>query len=231
MWLWGSLIQDNNMNSIVKYSLFILAILLLSSTACNRNIDDNTAEFADDPNFLPITVVHKVPITAVNNVPCLFENNFLKVYVDSLPFSTTAWYIIKDGNRLIMSNSASQNLTVESKYELEFKYNDGTIIKDTTIAFNVRYCPVEIILSDAFSPNEDGEYDKWTVISSGVLRFSSVIKNDKGATLFSTADINEGWDGTYGGKKMPSGSYHYVVEGVFKNGKLFEYNGQLELIR
>lgn len=215
----------------MKYTLCMVAILMLSGSACKRDDFENNAVIADDPGFSPSTNIHKVSTTEPNDIPCLFENNFLKVVSDSLPFSSNAWYIIKNGDRLLMSVISKQLITAEGDYELDYTFNRGNQIIDTTIQFSVSFCSVGVVLSDAFSPNGDGEFDKWSPIVNGAGRYSCVVKNDKGMKLYTSSDPAEEWDGTFDGKKVPSGTYEYVVEGTFKNGKLFEYKGTFELIR
>jgi gliding motility-associated-like protein len=219
------------MMGTIKNSFYLMAVLVLFGTACKRGDDNSSVEFAKDPSFSPTTKEFEISLAGSNEVPCLFENNFMKFSVDSLLFSSNTWYIVIDGGRLLMSSNISQVLTTEGEYELDYTFNRSTQVIDTTIKFTVKYCPVEIMLSDAFSPDGDGQFDEWRAITKGVGRFSCIIKNDKGESLFITDDQNQVWNGSFQGRKMPSGTYHYVVEGAFKNGNLFEYTGSIELIR
>ena len=57
------------------------------------------------------------------------------------------------------------------------------------------------------------------------------IFNRWGEEVFSTIDINKGWNGQYKGKPQPMGAYIYVVEAVTSTGKKFNKQGNLTLIR
>ena len=66
---------------------------------------------------------------------------------------------------------------------------------------------------DAFSPNGDGINDELFVRGWGIeelLEFR--IYNRWGEIVFETADINEGWDGTYKGEPVSAGTYIYTLK-------------------
>lgn len=205
--------------------------MLLLISSCKKDPVAGSSEFSDDPSFTPVTTDFHVSLTEPNELPCLFENNFLEVFVDSLPNSDRAWYIVQNDEKLYMSNQRKQVLTNEAKYLLEYKYIENSVLVDTTISFYVGFCAVDVMVSDAFSPDGNGEFEIWRPHARGVARYSCSIKNEKGVQLFTSSDFNLGWDGVHEGSKMPSGTYSYIIEGAFKNGKLFEYKGSFELIR
>ncbi|MBX9450089.1 MAG: choice-of-anchor L domain-containing protein [Taibaiella sp.] len=57
------------------------------------------------------------------------------------------------------------------------------------------------------------------------------IFNRWGNKVFSTTDINEGWDGTMDGKPQPMGVYVYQIEAVLNNGKVVQLSGNVTLVR
>lgn len=219
------------MKQRVKNIFFVVGALLIGLSSCSKENEDVNAQFADDPDFIPNTTDVEIFLNQENVPPCLYENNFLSVSVDSVPFSTFSWHIIQGGERLLMSEHKKQLLTLAADYELDYTRNVGVQIVDTTVKFSVSFCKVGITISDAFSPNGDGQFDVWKPITEGVNRYGCSVRNSKGELVYSTADQLMGWDGQHGGSKMPSGTYDYVVEGSFKNGRLFEYKGSFELIR
>ncbi|MFT6716427.1 MAG: gliding motility-associated-like protein [Saprospiraceae bacterium] len=214
----------------MKYSLFLVMTSLFLSSSCKRSSIDNV-ELAPDPTFYPGTTDHEIIIGESNDFPCLYENNLLRIHVDSLSVISAAWYIIREGDKILMSNSNSLTIAAEADYELYHTFNNGSNDEETVVRFSIDYCGTELMFSDAFSPNGDGQYDEWKVIAEGVSRFSCVVKNGKGTKVFAAENVEESWDGDFEGNKMPSGTYVYMAEGAFKNGKLFEYKGTIELIR
>ncbi len=93
-----------------------------------------------------------------------------------------------------------------------------------------------LFLPNAFSPNGDGENDKFFVIDLGIedlLEFR--IFNRWGELIFETSDINEGWDGTYRGKEQEMGTYIYYVRAEtmqYRDVKeIVELQGDVTLVR
>jgi hypothetical protein len=46
------------------------------------------------------------------------------------------------------------------------------------------------------------------------------VLNAAGKVVFSTTDINKGWNGTIGGAKAPAGTYSYSITGTLQTGKI-----------
>lgn len=92
----------------------------------------------------------------------------------------------------------------------------------------------KIFIPTAFSPNDDGENDVFKPVADCALAFSMQIVNRWGSIIFSTENINNGWDGTFQGEAAPNGNYSYVI---FYAGSIndvtFEetYRGSFKLIR
>ncbi len=68
-------------------------------------------------------------------------------------------------------------------------------------------------MPNAFTPNADGENDVFRVpysMAEEVTKFS--VYNRWGELIFSTTNLNEGWDGTFGGKPQSPGTYVWMIE-------------------
>ena len=57
------------------------------------------------------------------------------------------------------------------------------------------------------------------------------IFNRWGQEIFSTSDIDQGWDGMYKGSSQPIGVYVYMVEAITSTGREFVKQGNVTLIR
>jgi len=68
-----------------------------------------------------------------------------------------------------------------------------------------------VFVPSSFSPNGDGLNEEFKLggVLQGVKGFELEIFNRWGEILFSTKDVNKGWDGTYMDKPVPEGLYHY----------------------
>jgi len=91
----------------------------------------------------------------------------------------------------------------------------------------------KLMIPSAFNPGSDIEKNK-TIYPQGIFLNSKdyefTIFNRWGEKLFTTHEINVGWDGTYNGIKSPQDVYTYYVRFSIK-GQVYEYNGTVTLIR
>jgi gliding motility-associated-like protein len=90
----------------------------------------------------------------------------------------------------------------------------------------------EIFIPNAFSPNNDDINDELLVINTGIAELAIYeIYNRWGKLLFSTNDVNTGWDGTYNGKEQDVGTYVYLVKVNLLSGKSLFKSGNVTLVR
>ena len=89
------------------------------------------------------------------------------------------------------------------------------------------YNPIPI--PNAFTPNDDDLNDTFKPYESNVEDYTMLIFNKFGEKIFTSNDINIGWDGYFKGK-ISQGSYVYKI--VFKiNGKEIIQTGKFVLIK
>lgn len=70
---------------------------------------------------------------------------------------------------------------------------------------------------NSFTPNGDGINDTWDITSLSFYTDADVaVFNRYGAPVFHSHGYSRPWDGTYNGKKLPAGTYFYVID--LKNG-------------
>lgn len=94
------------------------------------------------------------------------------------------------------------------------------------------YQAPEIYLPNAFTPNDDGLNDVYRGKLVGIKDFKYLkIFNRLGQEIFSTADYQNGWDGTFKGKKQNSGVYVVIARGLDYRGIVVERQGTVMLIR
>jgi gliding motility-associated-like protein len=88
----------------------------------------------------------------------------------------------------------------------------------------------EIYIPNSFTPNGDGINDIFRIPPGTSLTLQYFIIYDRyGNEILKTNDINKGWDGTYKGKKSPTGVYTYLIKGVDSRSKVL-LNGTVILI-
>ncbi len=89
-------------------------------------------------------------------------------------------------------------------------------------------------IPNAFTPNGDGNNDKFRVRFKGDMTLQTfIITNRYGQVVFSTTDVTQGWDGVYNSTPQEVGTYFYYVKAICgnKGDNVVEYKGDLTLIR
>ena len=112
-------------------------------------------------------------------------------------------------------------------------------VTDTSNCFTVNY-PFNITIlekysvnvPDAFTPNGDGVNDKIFVKGWGIKALINFkIYNRLGQEVYSSSELDEGWDGTFRGKAQPSETYNYIVEVKTFDDKTRSKSGVFKLLR
>ncbi|MEO6253544.1 MAG: PKD domain-containing protein [Ferruginibacter sp.] len=94
------------------------------------------------------------------------------------------------------------------------------------------YQAPEIYLPNAFTPNGNGLNDLYRGMPIGIKDFKYLkIFNRFGQEIFSTTDVQNGWDGTYKGKPQNSGVYVVIARGIDYRGLVVERQATVMLIR
>ncbi|GAC1378791.1 MAG: hypothetical protein NVSMB45_00120 [Ginsengibacter sp.] len=101
-------------------------------------------------------------------------------------------------------------------------------------SIRVRVYTVEpsLYVPNAFTPNSNGRNDLFRPIAIGIKRLNYFkIFNRWGQLMFSTTEINKGWDGIFNGKPQDAAVYVWIVQGVDFNDKVTTKKGTVTLIR
>ena len=92
----------------------------------------------------------------------------------------------------------------------------------------------ELIIPNAFTPNDDGLNDEFNILNPIFYPiFSFEIYNRWGQQVFATSDVTRGWDGNYDGKPQEIGMYVWMVsyEKANQPGEVFVLRGTVTLLR
>jgi gliding motility-associated-like protein len=90
-----------------------------------------------------------------------------------------------------------------------------------------------IYVPNAFTPDGNGENDIFGPKGFGISAsgYSFRIFDRWGGEIFTSKDINKGWNGTYKGKMVPSGVYIWRVDFTDVNGKKHDQLGKVTILR
>ncbi len=181
------------------------------------------------------TTIYTLTITdpACPNAPYSVTATITAVPVPALPMSTTADG--NDGHPTIVSGSPieiyADNTTCDAyewswatdtignrtitDYPTESGWYYIAVEKAGCLGYDSIYVVVGVLPYDAFSPNNDGYNDTWSILDIASYPNAVVqIFNRWGALIFETkgGDSYEAWDGTRNGEELPIGTYYYVVD-------------------
>lgn len=88
-----------------------------------------------------------------------------------------------------------------------------------------------IVIYNAFTPNSDGFNDLWEI--PGIQRFENVEVNvyDRwGQNVFRSIGYATPWDGTFKGRRLPTGAYYYSIELNDLNVTIPPYTGVISIV-
>ena len=72
--------------------------------------------------------------------------------------------------------------------------------------------PYALYSPNAFSPDGDGINDFFKISGQGMIDFQIEIFNRWGQMVYKSIDLSNGWDGTFKGKNLPTGTYVYKIK-------------------
>jgi len=101
--------------------------------------------------------------------------------------------------------------------------------RDTVEIFVVK---AQVIVPNAFSPNQDGNNDTIFLIHVGVEELIEFrIFNRWGQRVFEASDLTEGWDGNFKSEPQEIGNYVYYYKVRTLVGEVMEGSGDIALLR
>ena len=112
------------------------------------------------------------------------------------------------------------------------RVSDGACVSTDQVVVRVVKTGPDILVPSGFTPNGDGKNDVIRPVLLGIskLNFFSIY-NRWGQLVFTTSEVNKGWDGNFGGTAQPSGTYVYQAQGVDYLGNSVFRKGTVVLIR
>jgi gliding motility-associated-like protein len=110
------------------------------------------------------------------------------------------------------------------------------VISGSPTKFNVP--EISIIIPTGFSPNRDGQNDKYVIVRPYNITIGLEMFDRTGGVVYKSADYKNDWDGranqrmAFFGKDLPDGTYFYIVTATDKlTNKVTKFNGYITLRR
>lgn len=150
--------------------------------------------------------------------------------------NTTGTYLWTPSATVVNAGALSTlaNPTQPTTYTLTVT-NEETGCKASDDVFvnvkNVQPC-VTVMPPNAFTPNNDGYYDRWNIGSQDcVLRLQVDVYNRWGSLVYHSDNYKNDWDGTYKGKPVPDATYYYIIKVFYRDNTNRMLKGNLTIIR
>ena len=142
-------------------------------------------------------------------------------------FSSYEW-IFNGGTATTPTFLATEEGTIEVNLTNDFNCTDRRTVDI------VEDCIPRLSAPNAFSPNGNAQNETFSVFTTFVTEFEIFIYNRWGELVYHSTDKNFQWDGSFGGKPAPIGTYAYVIR--FKSefdrtNRTLEQRGGVSLIR
>jgi gliding motility-associated-like protein len=103
---------------------------------------------------------------------------------------------------------------------------------DEAVKFNIEViADFYLEAPSAFTPNGDSNNDIFKFEERNIKDFELKIFNRWGEIVFSTDDVQKGWDGNVNGHPQNIDTYKYTVKAVTIHGYAFERKGEFLLIK
>jgi len=100
--------------------------------------------------------------------------------------------------------------TQTTKYTLLVQNQSTCTATDSVI---IKVLPLDVLIPNAISPNHDGVNDVWNIQHLDQFATCTVnIFNRYGQKLFTSTGYARPWDGTYKNKRLPAGTYYYIID-------------------
>ena len=196
-------------------------------------------------------------LTVTDSLGCSATSTFT---VDGLPNPVACFTLIPEApsylvGEMIVFNNCSQyqthnhwdlgDLNTSEETGLTYTYNDIGTYTITLDVTNDQGCSdsytktivvheqTRFYLPNSFTPNGDGINDVFMPVQMEVKEGSYSLKlfDRYGNLVFYTTDLNEGWDATINGKKVPTGStFVYFTTYQDFDGTVYEKTGKVTVI-
>lgn len=130
---------------------------------------------------------------------------------------------------LAASSLSAQNVQNSRKYRVvAYKNGNNGVTSTSNTTEVVPY--MSIYIPNSFTPNGDGLNDTFGAYGEAIREFKMQVYNRWGQMIFESNNVNQQWDGTHLGQKVPQGSYVYKVIAKGIVGKQTTKDGTVNIV-
>ena len=190
-----------------------------SNTAINSAIIDNKTNYIQSVSYTSTnTKVSEITFSTDQNI-CKGEK--AKLFVNG--GKTFLWSTGERAQEIYVSPDISTDYSVAV-------IDENGNRKTGLITVTVSNCQA-IYVPNAFTPNGDGQHDVFKAIGNGINKFEIIIVSRSGQVVYTSKNIEDGWDGNIKGTPAPMGTYVYSIKYIDELNKPQTINGHVNIIR
>ena len=199
------------------------------SNDVNRGNPNNpgSAEGCPDTLFTTVYINPLPPVRSTNRDTTIAYGKSVQLFATGASnFTWTPVGSLTDPNSPAPIASPKET----TNYIVSGRDSNGCMYRDT-VKVIVDY-RAKLLIPSAFTPNNDGRNDVFKIINVSFQRLMEFrVFNRWGQEIFTTTDINGGWDGTWKGVEQALGNYQYLIRVAYPDGNVETYKGDINLIR
>jgi gliding motility-associated-like protein len=178
-----------------------------------------------------IVTVNPPPTAAFTFSPNPADLTQPTLFTDASIGASQWFWNFGDGNTSNIQNPSFE-FTSGGNYPIVLIVTSPDGCKDTTIAQLIIEDIFSLFIPSAFTPNEDESNPIFYAYGFGMKTFKMEIFDRWGENIFTSDDIEKGWNGQrQSGTMVPQGIYNYKIDVEFTNGKSQTLLGRVTLIR
>lgn len=207
-----------------------IRIKLTADTLLKVIISDTVCGFISDSFDVSIKAAIKPVMIITTDLSSVFRNQPINVYYHGNSNDRINWQIDKSNT----SNPTGHgiNIVFNDTGQAIIKVVSMNMLGCTDSAFTkIEIRQEQVFFATGFTPNGDGLNDVFKPQGAGVKGYQLTIFNRWGQIVFSTTDVNLGWDGTIDGTPVATDVYFYQCDMTGTSGKVYGYNGNVTVIR
>ena len=166
---------------------------------------------------------------------CEQYNSTFKYTALGSPDCDWAWKVYY--NNSLINTSSEHNILVQfinaGNYIIEAQIRNE-LCESVIQQYNITVIDCRIpalYFPNAFTPNSDGRNDIYKPDGTFITDYVFTIINRWGQVVFTTSNLNQGWDGNFGGDPCPTGVYIYYTEYKDVHGTKYIKHGDITLFR
>jgi gliding motility-associated-like protein len=147
------------------------------------------------------------------NQECISSLDATFTFMDNSTGGTTGYWDMGDGNTIpyVPFNQPTYTYLDTGRFMVTlYLENDGGCTDTFSLPVCIR-AEATLWVPTAFTPNGDGINDVFRAAGIGITEFRMMVFSRWGEKLFESNDIEDGWDGTYGGSPVQNDAYTYLI--------------------